>query len=159
AGGRDIPHAMSAPDRGSRTTAATLVPVGDRAASAIYGTILVTAVIVALSEDPSATASQLMEAVATTSVVFWLAHVYANFIGHRAELPDSGRSEGIRVALVRDLPMIQAAVPPLVALLLGAVGPLSRNHAITVALVVGVIELFVWGFLAGRGPGSTFIRS
>jgi len=150
---------MSDSDRAGRTATAALVPDRERASSAIYGTILVTAVIVALSEDPNASARELAEAVATTTVVFWLAHAYSDYIGRRAATRDPARWETIRLALARDVAMLGSAVLPLVALLLGAAGAVTRNQAVTIALVIGIIELFVGGFLASRGPASNLLRS
>lgn len=147
---------MDDPQGGIGGAGPALLPVGERASSAIYGTILVTAVIVALSEDPAASDTELMEAAATSAVVFWLAHAYSGFIGRRAAVRDPGRWESFRVALALDFPMVQAAVPPLIALLLGAIDLLSRDHAVTAALVLGILELFVWGCLAARG---SLIRS
>ncbi len=150
---------MTDPDAGARTAAVTPVPVGERAASAIYGTIVVTAVIVALSEDPGADAGELIEAAATTTLVFWLAHTYSEILGPRAAVHDASLRVGIRPALLREVSMVGAAIPPVAALALAAMHFVSRTHAVTIALVVGVFELFVWGYLAGRRPGSSVLRS
>ena len=105
---------MSDSDRAGRTATAALVPDRERASSAIYGTILVTAVIVALSEDPNASARELAEAVATTTVVFWLAHAYSDYIGRRAATRDPARWETIRLALARDVAGHTQSLPALV---------------------------------------------
>ena len=52
-------------------------------ARAIYGTILVMAVITALSHDDSVTSAQLIAGVLATTFVFWIAHVYAEVLGTR----------------------------------------------------------------------------
>jgi len=138
---------------------ALFVSLRDRAANAIYGTILVTAVIVALSEDRAASAGELIEAVATTTVVFWLAHSYADFLGERTLTGGPAARMGVRDALLRDVAMLEVAVLPLLALLLGVIHLVSRGHAVVAALAIGVAELFAWGYLAGRAPGASVRRS
>ena len=126
-----------------------------QATSAIYGTILVTAVIAALSEDPGAGPLELLAVVIDTSVVFTLAHVYAEHLGERAATTDRAEWRTFPTLLAQEVPMVIAATLPAIALALGAVHVLSRDAAVTVALTAGVAELFVWGFLAGlheRGP-------
>ncbi|MFL5878048.1 MAG: hypothetical protein ACJ76T_19525, partial [Solirubrobacteraceae bacterium] len=54
-------------------------------ARAIYGTILVMAVITALSHDDTVTSAELIAGVLTTTFVFWIAHVYAEVLGSRME--------------------------------------------------------------------------
>jgi hypothetical protein len=119
-------------------------------ASAIYGAILVTAVIAALSEDHGAGARELLAAALDTSIVFWLAHVYAQHVGERAATTDRAQWHSFRALLGRELPMVVAAFLPLAALALGAANVLSRDTAVTAALTAGVVELFFWGTLAGR---------
>lgn len=149
---------MSSPATGDRAVRSEPTRAAQRAASAIYGTIVVTAVIVALSEDPAADATELMEAAATTTLVFWLAHAYSEFLGQRVAARARVGTEGLGRALLRDITMVEAAILPVGALLLGLIHLVSRTHAVTIALVIGVIELFVLGYLAGRGPGSSFLR-
>jgi hypothetical protein len=54
-------------------------------ASAIYGTILSTALIAAYSEDPGSDPLQVAVAVVVTSLVFWIAHAYAGVLARGAE--------------------------------------------------------------------------
>jgi hypothetical protein len=122
-------------------------------ASAIYGTIVTTAVIVTLSEDPGASSGELMEAVAATSAVFCLAHAYSEFLGEFAGRTDRTRLRSFGAIVGRELPIVESAVVPLAALALGAFGVLGRNHAVTLALVVALLELLTWGYLAGRRMG------
>src|SRR4051794_110275 len=51
-----------------------------RVADGVYGTILVLAVVAALSKDDHATAGAIAAGALTTSVVFWLAHIYADVL-------------------------------------------------------------------------------
>jgi hypothetical protein len=72
-----------------------------RLAGAIYGNIVVTAVVASLPEDDDTSSLELVVAALGTVLVFWLAHVYARvlaggldgepFVG-RAILPPTTRS-------------------------------------------------------------------
>ena len=123
--------------------------------SAIYGTILVTAVIAALSEDADAGRLELLAVAIDTSLVFCLAHVYAEHVGQRAATYDRSQWQSFPTLMAQEGPMLVAAMLPVAGLALGAVHLIGRDAAVTVALSAGVVELFVWGFIAGlhaRGP-------
>lgn len=119
------------------------------ATSAIYGTIVVTAVIAALSEDPRAGPGELLAAAIDTAIVFWVAQVYAAYVGERAASTERAAWQSFGELLAREIPMVAAAGPPAAALALGALDLVSRESAVTLALGAGVVELFVWGLAAG----------
>jgi hypothetical protein len=121
-----------------------------RLAGAIYGTILVLAVIGALSEDDEVGSGELLAAVLTTSVVFWLAHIYADVIAQRLAGVTGTVVAHVREAASHEWPLVEAALAPSAPLLLGAVGILSRSTAVNLALAVGLADLFAWGYMAGR---------
>ena len=55
-------------------------------AGAIYGTILATSVVAGLSEGGTVDKGPAALVVITSSLVFWLAHVYAGVLGHHLQL-------------------------------------------------------------------------
>ena len=120
---------------------------------AIYGTILalsVTAVASAKESD-----WQVLLSVATTSLVFSLVHVYAGVLAARLERQAPFR-EAIRHEGAREWPLVQAAVPVMVPLFLGAVDLIGDSTAYWLALVVGVIVLAGFGArLVRQEEGST----
>jgi hypothetical protein len=122
-------------------------------ARAIYGTILVMAVITAFSHDDSATSAELIGAVAATTIVFWVAHVYAEVLGRRLEGESGSRLANIRLALRHEWPIVEAALLPVLGLLLGVLSIVSDDTAVNVAIAAGVLELFGWGLAAGRQLG------
>jgi hypothetical protein len=134
-----------------------------QAISAIYGAVLATAVIAALSEDAGAGPLELVGATVNTSVVFWLAHVFARFVGERAADWVSADWHNLRQLSFEEIPMIAAALLPAAVLGLAQLDLLSRDHAVTVALAAGVVELSVWGAIAGYherwGPGGVALGS
>jgi hypothetical protein len=122
-------------------------------ARAIYGTILVMAVISALAHDESITSADLIEGVAATTIVFWIAHVYAEVLGNRLQGEHAASWANVRSAMHHEWPIVQAAVPLVLALVLGVVGILSTDAAVNVAIAVGIVELFLWGLAVGRRLG------
>lgn len=123
-------------------------------ARAIYGTILVMAVIAALSHDDSVTSPQLIAGVLATTFVFWIAHVYAEVLGSRVagEVEDGDRSSWAQVVVAArgEWPLIEAALLPVLALLIGVVGLVETKTAVGIAIGAGVVELFAYGIAAGR---------
>jgi hypothetical protein len=124
------------------------VPRG-QIAGAVYGTIVVMGALVAGSKG-KADPVRLGAIVSATVLVFWLAHVYSDALGEtitrgrrldRRELTDVAR---------RELGIPLAAVAPLVALLLGAVGVLRNTTAIWIALLMGLGTLAVTGIAYAR---------
>jgi hypothetical protein len=129
----------------------------DGAARAIYGTILATAVTVALSEDKGADPRELVAAVAGTAIIFWLAHAYAALMGERAGSRDSSSWRSPKTVLADEWPLVESALPPIAALALGAFNVLSRDAAVSAALAVAVAELTLWGYVAGRRMGAGIV--
>ena len=87
---------------------------------------------------------------AVTAAVFWLAHVYAHSLAHvvaqdrhlaLAELRRIGRHESS---------IIEAAVPPLAAMLLAAFGLISTKAGTWIAYALGLAVLMVSGLVFAR---------
>jgi hypothetical protein len=134
-----------------------------QAISAIYGAVLATAVIAALSEDSGAGPLELVGATLNTSLVFWLAHVFARFVGERAGDWDAADWHSFPELLLQEIPMVAAALLPATVLALAEFDLLSRDHAVTVALASGILELSLWGAIAGHherwGPRGVALGS
>jgi cation transporter-like permease len=76
-----LPHAgPTKPDIRRSRRLARILAANPRAA--IYGTIVASAVI-ATTAGGHESAELILEATLATLLVFWLAHVYADFLGHR----------------------------------------------------------------------------
>ena len=133
-----------------RTTRPRRPAIGERLAGFIYGTIVVLAVLVAGARAFPDDTGRIAAMVLVTSVVFWLAHVYAHGLAHSvahdehlslADLQRIGRREGS---------VVEAAVPPLVALLLGVFGVVSTNTAVWAAFGLGLVVLGAQGIVFAR---------
>ena len=123
-------------------------------AHAIYGTILVTAVVASLSEDGGISSGEILYSVALTGLIFWLAHVYAESVAERFARDCPLRWTNVREVALREWPPVaQAATPAMAALGLGWAGALSRDAAVDLAIGLGVAALCSWGFVIARRSG------
>jgi hypothetical protein len=122
--------------------------------AAIYGTIVASAVIAATAAGGKSPALILAATVATL-LVFWLAHVYADFLDHGLR---HGRSD-LKVLgsiMVQELSMLVAPALSILFLLLGALGVLEEALAVGLALWNGVVQLVGWGIDVGRRRGQAW---
>jgi hypothetical protein len=132
---------------------------GRRLADAVYGAILVIAVVAALSEDPTATSWAILGGALATSLVFWIVHVYAEMLDRRTVGDTTPTWPLIQSAAWQEWPLVQAALPPLVPLLLSAAGLFGRSLAVTLSIGVGLAELAAWGYAAGQATQESKLRS
>jgi hypothetical protein len=113
-------------------------------AGTVYGTIVVMGALTAGSHDE--TDPWRLATIATATVlVLWVAHVYSHAL---AESIYAGRRlDRAELAIVarHELPIVLAAVGPVVALVLGALGVLRESTAVWLALGIGLATLLVEG--------------
>jgi hypothetical protein len=135
----------------SRRTARSAL--GERLGGFIYGTIVVLSVIVAGARAYPDRPGRIAALAVVTTVVFWLAHVYAHAVGESvareehlslAKLGHVARHEGA---------IVEAAVPPVAALLLGALGIVSSGAALWTAFILGMVVLAAEGLVFARVEG------
>jgi hypothetical protein len=122
---------------------------GDFYAAAVYGSIVAAALLAGFHEEHVAARTALLTLLSTMGV-FWLAHVWSTIVGERIH---QGRHFTIRQAgeIGRaEWPLVEATFVPALALLLGWAGVLADTTALTLALVVCIVQLFAWGFVVGR---------
>lgn len=152
---------MSSQAPGRASAALERAKLGERLGGFVYGTIVVLSVIVTGLKAFPHGLGHVALLVAVTTVVFWLAHVYAHgiafSIGHEehlslAELGGIARQEAS---------IVGSGVPPEVALVLGAVGVLSDRVATWSAFGLGLAVLALVGLRFARierlGPGRTVV--
>ena len=109
-----------------------------RLTSSIYGTVLAIALIAAYSAEEE-----------LDSLLFWLAHSQAELLAVRYAVGHPLSRAETREHLRHGLPMVEAGLPPAGALLLGAIGLVSDDTSVSLALAVGVAELGAWGIAVG----------
>ncbi len=127
-----------------------------RAAPAIYGQILATAVVATLSEDPDYAVSDVLIAVVVTTIVFWLAHVYAESTARRLTMDRNIRPSEILVVAREEGTMVLAAIPTVLVLSLAAFEAFGRTLALDLALAVGIAELVGLGYVIARRSSFRF---
>jgi hypothetical protein len=124
---------------------------------AIYGTIVATAVIAATAAGGKSPGLILTATVATL-VVFWLAHVYAEFIDHGTR-HGSSNMRTLASIMSRELSMLAAPALSILFLLLGGLGLLGEGLAVGLALWNGVVQLVGWGMDVGRRHGQSWPKA
>jgi len=124
--------------------------MGERLGGFIYGTIVVLATLIAGARAYSHGIGHVALLVFLTTVVFWLAHVYAD------SLADSIRRsqrlswhEVVEIAR-RESSIIEAAVTPVLLLILGKIGLFSENTAVWLAFAAGLVVLGAGGVAFAR---------
>jgi hypothetical protein len=123
---------------------------GERAhadrASAVYGSLLVTALVAAQARSDA-----IPEFIAATLVVgvgvFWLTEVWTELIAIRTRGPIA-RGEVLSIARA-ELPMLSAAVIPTLLLLTASLGLTTPDQAANLAMAAGIVQLFAWGLVVG----------
>ena len=123
---------------------------GARLGGFIYGTILVLSVIVAGARAYPHEPGHVAVLVATTCAVFWVAHVYSHALGESVELKERVSLRDFGRLAYREAAMLEAAVPPVAALLLGALGLFSERTSIWIAFGLGLTVLAVEGLVFAR---------
>jgi len=124
--------------------------MGARLGGFVYGTIVVLAVLVASARAYPHSAGRIAGLVLASSVVFWIAHVYAHGISESITDDERLSVADLRRIARHEAAIVEAALPPLVALLLGAFGVFSTQTAVWVAFALGLLVLFVEGIVVAR---------
>jgi hypothetical protein len=116
----------------------------------VYGTIVVLSVVVAGAKAFPHGPGHVALLVAVTTVVFFLAHVYAHGLAFSIE-------HDVRLSLTeltsiarREAAIVGAGVLPEAALLLGALGLFSEQAATWLAMGLGLLVLAVAGIVFAR---------
>ncbi len=133
----DSPHALAGTRRRD----------GADLSSAVYGSLLVTTLVAAQARS-DASAEFIVATLLIAVGVFWLAEVWSEIVNHRTRGP-IGR-DGLVAIAREESPMLLAAIPPALALATASLGLTTAEQAIDLALVVGVVQLFIWGLVVGR---------
>jgi hypothetical protein len=124
--------------------------MGERVGGFIYGTIVALSVIVAGARAYPHGPGHIAVLVAVTCVVFWLTHVYAHGLGHAVAKEEHLTLSELGHIARREGSLVEAAVPPIAVLVLGALGILSANAATWLAFGSGLVVLVAQGLVFAR---------
>jgi hypothetical protein len=117
--------------------------------AAVYGSVVVAALLGALRAE-DADAHHMALAVISTTVVFWLAHVWAGVVSERLVLGHGYIRHHFRDQAKEEWPLVQAGFVPVFPLLLGWAGVVADDTASDVAMAFAIVQLVAWGFAVGR---------
>jgi hypothetical protein len=120
-----------------------------RLTSSIYGTALAIALVAAYSAEEELDPLLIAAALLVTLGVFWLAHSQAELLAVRYAAGHALSRKEVREHVRHGFTMVEAGFPLAGALLLGAVGLVSDDTSVDLALGVGVAELAAWGVAVG----------
>jgi hypothetical protein len=130
-----------------------------RIGSTIYGTILVLAGLIAAYAAERHHPARLVALLASGVLVIWIAYVYAHAISESIQSERHLDWPELKTIAGREFGVVTAAVVPVCVLVLGAVGVLSENVAVWLAIGVGLATLTVQGYRFARlgqlGPFGT----
>jgi hypothetical protein len=118
-------------------------------AGTVYGTIVVLSVVTAASTVEHEL-WRLAVIAAATVVIYWIAHVYSDGLGESLEVGRRLTTAELGAIARRESSILLAAVMPVAAILLGAVGVFANRTALWVAVGVGVTTLAVQGLRYAR---------
>lgn len=124
--------------------------MGERLAGFVYGTIVALGVLVGGARAFPHEAGHIAVLVFVTSVVFWLAHVYAHGLGGSVARDRRLTLAELRHVARHEAAIVEAALIPCAALLLGAFHLISTKAAVWLALASGLAVLVAEGFLFAR---------
>jgi len=124
--------------------------MGQRLSGFIYGTIIALSVTVAGARAYPHNSGHIAVLVAVTCAVFWIAHVYAHGLGHSVAHQEHLTLAELRRIARREGSIVEAAVLPVAALLLGATNLASTRFAVWLALALGLFVLGAEGVVFAR---------
>ena len=125
-------------------------PPDERLGGFIYGTIVVLSVLVVGARAYPHDALHIEVLVLSTTLVFWLAHVYAHGLAHSVAHKEHLSLRELRYIARREWSIVEATAPLVLVLLLGAVGILSESVAVWAAFGAGLVVLAVEGLVFAR---------
>ncbi|MGW0861921.1 MULTISPECIES: hypothetical protein [Streptomyces] len=120
----------------------------------VYGSMLAASVVIGVGTLGSLPRVELVALLLMTGAVFWLAHVHAQLFGARLA---QGTVNGRAVLQVcrEEWPILEAAVPPAVAVAISPLLPLDMPGTLWLALSVAVAGQVGWSLAAAARAGAS----
>jgi hypothetical protein len=136
---------------------ADLPPVLDRDVrfgAAVYGSYLAASVI-GVANESGAGARTITASLLGSMLVYWTAHVWSDAVDERIRLGEAFRPRDVLFIARREWPLVEAAALPSILLALAWAGAWSRETGARLALAAALVQVFAWGFAAGRRAGGS----
>ncbi len=122
-------------------------------AGSVYGTILASAIVLALGYK-GGNALVMIAALLVTELIFTFAHAWSEVLTAGAARGRFPSAPDVRSAMLHEWPVLQATWPAILALSLAALGVYSTDTGVNVALVANAAVLFIWGLALARMQGA-----
>ena len=121
-----------------------------RMVGTVHGLIVAAGVLAVSAADVSPDVVEVGVYVLATVAAFWLADAWGHGLALRAA---GGEEHGLRIGLRRQLPVLEAVIPPLAALAVATLAGATDENAITAAVWVCVGALGLLGAGVARREG------
>jgi len=139
------------------------IRTSESATQGVYGLILATAVIAISRESAPSDAGQAALSMLVTAFVFWLAHVYARLLGTAVSQDRRVTRATVAWAMREHWSIVEVAIPLVLILGLGAIGPMPERAVLVAATILALVELAAMGAYAAirhyAGPGGTLLSA
>ena len=137
-----------------KTAPSTSRGAGEDYTGGVYGSMLAASVVIGAGSLGSFPRTELVLLLLLTGVVFWIAHVHAQLFG--ARLAQQPLNRRVVAHVCRDeWPIVQAAVPPAVAVAVSPLLGMDVRGAVWLALAVAVAGQVGWSVAAARHAGAS----
>ncbi|GCE00728.1 hypothetical protein [Embleya hyalina] len=120
----------------------------------VYGSMLAASVIVGAGGLGSFPRLELALLLLATGVVFWIAHVHAQLFGKRMSQRHLSRDIVMSVC-GEEWPIVKAAIPPAIAVLVSPLLDLGDQGTVWLALVVAIGGQVGWSLAAAFRLGAS----
>ncbi|MCC5475567.1 hypothetical protein ACFV2N_09885 [Streptomyces sp. NPDC059680] len=122
---------------------------------AVYGSMLAASVVIGAGGLGRFPRVQLVMLLLLTGLVFWVGHVHAQLFGARLAQRSLDRPTVLRVCR-EEWPIVEAAVPPALAVALSPLLGLDVAGAVWLAVVVAVAGQVGWSAAGARQAGASW---
>jgi hypothetical protein len=129
-----------------------------RFGSAVYGSILVAALVGAMFEEHVAAQTMTLSLLGSV-IVFWIAHAWSEVLGERVEDGPMFDRARVKAITMEEWPLVEAGILPSLLLALAWAGLYPRHLGAVLALSAAVLQLVGWGILAGHRTQPTWRRA
>lgn len=135
---------------------ARLLPGGNLTGS-LYGTVLVTSVLVAFNDTERL--GLIVAGVLVTAIVFALSHAWARALARSGAERKALDRHALRHAVGHEWAIVEAALPATAVLLLAAFDVYSVGTGLWIAVLLNVGLLFAWGVGLRQLSGGTLLQT
>ncbi len=122
--------------------------LAEQVSAASYGTVLVMGALAVVKAEDVASGWG-WELVTGVGVATWVAHIYAEVLGHQVRNAKARHVHEVREAMADGLPILLAAFLPAVALGFGRLGVFAPRQALWIAVAAAFLQLVALGAFVG----------